>query len=364
MRLRTTPTITARRVWTVELRPQHGRPLLVCAQCEVDDTPLPSACARSAALAHLALHARGEALPAYLRTCQCHQRGCRWHPRHRGCAGSIRLVLSRAKGGRLWRLADVCAACAGATPDTAVVPDTVAEDSSAELPSSGPARSRTQRRRQAGGPFERGRVREMLSYLAASLPLDVSAEARLLALQCALRADRSGLVRIPAGLQRGMQLDRNFVLWQELESAGWIRVQSAEASWHRSVTVQILDDFSQSAPRAERARAADWALRAVPPKRLSLLSATGCLAVLVLTAHTPAAQEGGWDAEQLARLSGLPDLPHLHQVLGEIEDAGFLAFWKADGLGDLHWRLPTRPVAAHDIADPATDRCGLQAGHV
>lgn len=57
--------------------------------------------------------------------CQCHEHGCHWHPRHHGCAGPIRLLLAREHGGRLWRLADACSACATATAQAAVVPDTV-----------------------------------------------------------------------------------------------------------------------------------------------------------------------------------------------------------------------------------------------
>ncbi|WP_416966292.1 hypothetical protein [Streptomyces sp. Agncl-13] len=68
-----------RRIWTVELRPQAGGPTLVCPTCTAHTSPL----AASSALAHLACHARADALPVYLRSCQCRAQGCAWHPRHR-----------------------------------------------------------------------------------------------------------------------------------------------------------------------------------------------------------------------------------------------------------------------------------------
>lgn len=120
-----TATTQVPRTWTVELRPQQGGPVLLCPQCAPGALPLPGTSSRSAALAHLAGHARGNALPAHLRTCRCQERGCRWHPRHRGCGGPVLLVLARERNGRIWRLTDACATCARATAHAAVVPDSV-----------------------------------------------------------------------------------------------------------------------------------------------------------------------------------------------------------------------------------------------
>ncbi|KFF98199.1 hypothetical protein IQ62_26370 [Streptomyces scabiei] len=118
--------------------------------------------AHSAALAHLACHARADTLPGHLRTCQCRERGCSWHPRHRGCGGPVLLALTRDRSGRTWRLADTCAACAAATSHTAVVPDTLL----------GPRRLRPDdcppdpvSANPGAGRDERVRVREMLTYL-------------------------------------------------------------------------------------------------------------------------------------------------------------------------------------------------------
>lgn len=159
--MRQCTTQPVQRTWMVELRPDRSGPVLVCSTCPPPGIAPVRAAAHSA-VAHLAQHAHRDALPAHLRTCQCHARGCRWHPRHRGCAGGILLVLVREHGGRRWRLADTCAACAGATEHAAVVPDTALQT----LPSAFPPR----RRRGPGDLAEEVRVREMLSYLAAALP--------------------------------------------------------------------------------------------------------------------------------------------------------------------------------------------------
>ncbi|MFE4777919.1 hypothetical protein [Streptomyces sp. NPDC056713] len=49
-------------------------------------------------------------------------------------------------------------------------------------------------------------MRNMLSYLAAALPSPTSSQARLLALQCALRADDLGRAELSSGFLRGMRL--------------------------------------------------------------------------------------------------------------------------------------------------------------
>ena len=165
-----------RRVWTVEVRPRAGGPSLVCPHCTAHTPPLQVGNARSAALAHLACHARTNVLADHLRTCQCRAQGCGWHPRHRGCAGPVRLALTRHGGGRTWRLADTCAACAAATSDTAIVPDTLVRSylprPSSSCPTAPPHGG------TLCGADQRVRVREMLTYLAAALPRVTSVASR------------------------------------------------------------------------------------------------------------------------------------------------------------------------------------------
>ncbi len=332
-----------RRIWTVELRPHAGGPTLVCPACTAHTSPLPGPSARSAVLAHLALHARIDALPNYLRTCQCGAQGCLWHPRHRGCGGPVLLALTRDRSGRTWRLADTCAACASATSRTAVVPDTL-PGTPRPLPSTGPSA-----RRPCPGLSERARVREMLTYLGAALPRFTSPAARLLALQCALRADARGRVRLPAGLLRGMRLRQGGELWLELAHAGWLELPD-----FRSLPLQLrlLDAavLDQAPGRRARCRAAHWALRPAP---LALPTAAPALrlAALVLASHSPTEAEHSTDIDVLARLCG-----HSPQQTAELLDrlvtTGTLGTWQHNRVTDeVFWQLP-QPQARTRACQP------------
>lgn len=325
-----------RRIWTVELRPQTGGPLLACPhpRCAAA-TPLSASSARSAALTHLARHARADVLPSHLRTCQCRARGCVWHRRHRGCAGPVLLALTRDRSGRTWRLADACSACAAVMSDTAVVPDTSLRPG----PRCPASRARSAPPRPLHGPGERTRVREMLTYLGAALPRFTSPAARLLALQCALRADASAYVRLPGGLLRGMRLRGRGELWEELEHAGWL---SCRAGGHPHMEAQLLDAavLAQRAGRRTRARAAQWALspapRALPDGwppsvRLTALAVASCTS-----------DEGGrTDMEVLARLCG--HSPHqIEELLDRLVAARMLASWQyCQESDEVSWHFPS-----------------------
>lgn len=289
---------TTPRAWTVELRPHAGVLALACRQCPHTSGQITAASARAAALAHLARHARGNLLPSHLRICQCHERGCRWHPRHRGCAGPIRLLLVRERGGRLWRLADTCSACAAATAQAAVVPDTVLAHAPLH-----PTTAR-RRRRRPKGPGEQTRVREILSYLAAALPAGTSAAARLLALQCALRVNTGMHVRLPNGVLRGLRLNTVQDPWRELEHARWLRIIPATAA--NEVAAELLDAtlLGQAPARPDRIRAADWALRASSP---STAGTTGPLPQLASAYLAANADPAGRQWPERAR----PDGAHL-----------------------------------------------------
>ncbi|MET8682076.1 hypothetical protein ABZW18_32005 [Streptomyces sp. NPDC004647] len=330
------------RTWTVELRPQQGGPVLACRQCAPATGTVKAASARSAALAHLARHARRDALPLHLRICQCHERGCRWHPRHRGCSGPILLVLMREHGGRIWRLADACTACASITAHAAVVPETVLTSHGPEL---GTAPRIRQARHRQQGPGEQVRVHEMLSYLAAALATSTNSAARLLAVQCALRSTATGGIRMSAGLLRGMRLGDAPAAWHELEQDGWLRQLPRRASVpasRREVEAQLLDSavLSQVPGRSDRARAADWALRVITARRLRGACATVRLIALVLTAHP-----GGDRSERVAEADGVAHLcclPHDRLVasLDQLVIAGVLAAWAWDRVtDDLRWQL-------------------------
>ncbi|MFE5036911.1 hypothetical protein [Streptomyces sp. NPDC056683] len=297
-----------RRIWTVELHPRAGGPNLVCAQCTARTPACEAASARSAALAHLACHARADALPGHLRTCQCRAQGCRWHPRHRGCAGPVLLALTQGRGGRAWRLADTCTACAAATSHTVLVPDTrlIRRHSPAPaVPTLSAHRDDAQ---------ERARVRETLTYLAAALPQFASPAARMLAVQCALRTDSLGRARLPAGLLRGMRLRGRTELWEELTHGAWLRYPDLRPVL---VEVHLLDDtvLDQVPGRRSRCRAAHWALRPAP-LHLSPASPPALrLIALILAAHLTDQSMYTVDMEVLTRLSG-----HSRQQTAELLD--------------------------------------------
>ncbi len=337
-----------RRTWTVELRPQPGGPVLVCQQCAHSSQPLNGPSARAELLAHLALHARRTPLPTHLRTCQCHERGCHWHPRHRGCEGPIRLLLARAQGGRLWRLTDACTACAAATAQACVVPDTTLTDPSS--PAGCPSTRR--RQRHSRGPDSHTRVREMLNYLATALPTATPAAARLIALQCALRMDGSAHVRLPLGVLRSLRMTPSPELWRGLEQAGWLRRAPLPPQAGKPVIVaQLLDAglLAQCPARPDRLSAADWALRAACRPRTGPAPLHQLVATCLMAHTAPKSREALTEADRLAYECGLP-ASAFTDVLRQLTAAGFLSSWTpVSASGDLEWMLtesasPASPV--------------------
>ncbi|MFJ5595717.1 hypothetical protein ACIQCG_39020 [Streptomyces noursei] len=331
-----------RRIWTVELRPHPGGPVLACSHCPTRPHPVAAVSARAVALAHLARHARENGVPDHLRTCQCRAGGCRWHARHRGCTGSVLLVLARDRGGRRWRLADTCAACATATEQASVVPDTL----TITPPAACCARIASPRKPYIPGAQEQVRVREMLTYLGAALPRFSSPTARLLAVQCALRADVSGRVRLPAGLLRSMRLAGYAAPWHELTHAGWLHCSSPDTRRaYGGVAAQLLDAavLAQAPPRNARARAAHWALHPAPLAAAPEAPPAVQLTALALAAHT-SARSGSVEADSLSRLCGL-SLGQVEDLLDRLVRARLLGGWRRCAeVGELRWRLPPEPL--------------------
>ncbi|MET9904635.1 hypothetical protein [Streptomyces sp. NPDC006446] len=254
---------------------------------------------------------------------------------HRGCAGPVLLALTRDRSGRAWRLSDTCAACAAVTSHTAVVPATL-------LAPRRPERLR-RRPKPLGSPAERTRVQEMLTYLSAGLPQFTSPAARLLALQCALRADTSGHVRLPAGLLRGMRLHGRNELWEELEHADWLR---RAAGRHPYVEAWLLDAalLSQQDGRA-RARAAQWAMRPAPVVVPAGRPPAVQLAALALASHT-LGDASSTDLDDLARQCG-----HSPQQTAELLDrlvaSHALTAWRHNRETDeVFWWVPQSPEAS------------------
>jgi hypothetical protein len=105
----------------------------------------------------------------------------------------------------------------------------------------------------------------MLNYLAAVLPTETGAAARLIALQCALRMNDSAQVCLPMGVLRSLRIGPAPDPWRELEQSRWLRrtpLPSHEGN--RVVRAQLFDAglLAQCPARPDRLNAADWALRA------------------------------------------------------------------------------------------------------
>ncbi|MDC0771761.1 hypothetical protein [Streptomyces sp. HD] len=188
------------------------------------------------------------------------------------------------------------------------------------------------------GLKERVRVREMLTYLGTALPRFTSPAARLLALQCALRADTRGHVRLRAGLLRGMCLRGHRELWQELAHAHWLELPDFRSA---PMQLRLLDAtvLDQVPGRRARCRAAHWALHPAP---LALPAAPPALRLtaLVLAAHTSAHAEHCTDMDILARLCG-----HSPQQTGDLLDrlvtTRTLHVWHHNRETDeVFWQLP------------------------
>ncbi|MFJ8932075.1 MULTISPECIES: hypothetical protein [unclassified Streptomyces] len=298
--------------------------------------------ARRSALAHLARHAQSCALPAHLRTCQCRERGCGWHRRHRGCHGPVRLALTGDHGGTRWRLADVCTDCAAATAHTALVPE-----STHRSPDAGP-RSRPNPAPHGTGFTDadaQARVRQTLVYLASALPQSCSPGARLLALQCALRTNEYGEVCLPAGLLRGMRLHQRADLWEELEYAYWLRRDA-----RRPVRARLLDAAMQAqSNRPRRARAAHWALHPLPRYPVPhTLPCAARFAALVLAAHTRPDGTGTAERDLLTHLCGQAT-HQLSDLFDQLTRARFLFSWHDVRVaGEVLWQLGRPPSASLD----------------
>ncbi|MFJ8510197.1 hypothetical protein [Streptomyces avermitilis] len=165
----------------------------------------------------------------------------------------------------------------------------------------------------------------MLTYLAAALPRFTSPAARLLALQCALRADTHAYVRLRSGLLRGMRLCGRRELWEELEHAGWLR-RTTGGQPH--VEAQLLDAavLAQRPGRRVRARAAQWALRPAPLALPAGWPPAVQLTALVVASHT-SGDAGSTDMEVLTRLCG--HSPHqTEELLDRLVTMHSLASWR------------------------------------
>ncbi|MFJ9589665.1 hypothetical protein [Streptomyces acidicola] len=135
----------AGRVWTVRLdpygRPSAGAVRLSCSRPACADQHFPdgAAAGRKAAIGHVNMHLariREDGGPRGEAWCACRAADCAWHtpdpaagPRGGArptagsarCGGPVVLTVYADRAGRLWRVAEMCARCAAATPDCRVL---------------------------------------------------------------------------------------------------------------------------------------------------------------------------------------------------------------------------------------------------
>ncbi|MEU6002851.1 hypothetical protein ABZ837_34205 [Streptomyces sp. NPDC047197] len=352
MRLLTHDTV--QRVWTVEVRSHRHGPVLSCSHCPSPGEAVAAGGARRSALAHLARHARNGALPAHLRTCQCRERGCNWHRRLRGCHGPVRLALTGEGGGFRWRLADVCTACAAVTAHTALVP----EDTQGPRDSRLPLRmARPPQDRESARIDAQARVREMLAYLATALPRYCSPTARLLALQCILRANGHGEASLPHGLLRGMRLHRHTEPWEELEYTGWLQRTVGRGP----VQVRLLDPAVQTqSHRPQRARAAHWALHPLcRPAVPRALPGAVQLAALTVAAHTRPDGTGTAEMDLLMHLCAQTS-HQLSDLLDQLTASRLISSWRrTPPEAEVTWQLPYSGRAT-ERTSPSTEPGGAK----
>ncbi|MFF4573798.1 hypothetical protein [Streptomyces sp. NPDC001410] len=184
----------------------------------------------------------------------------------------------------------------------------------------------------------------MLNYLAAALPADMGADARLIALQCALRMRDTAQTKLPYGVLRSLRPGAAADAWHELTQAGWLRPLAFGES---AVEVRMVDValLAQHPARPDRLQAADWALRTAcrtHPGSDSL----SVLVTLCLASHCPPGEHSGTaEKEQLARECGI-SLHALHGTLDHLKRTHVLKYWGEDQLpDDLLWTLMQSVVA-------------------
>ncbi|MEU1517966.1 hypothetical protein ABZ490_38450 [Streptomyces sp. NPDC005811] len=180
---------------------------------------------------------------------------------------------------------------------------------------------------------------EILSYLAAALPSEVSAEARLLALQCALRMNAQMRVTLPAGVPHSLSVGAAQAC-RELEQARWLRLDAPPGA--AGTAAQLLDAalLAQPPARPDRRRAADWALRTGCPARIGMAEPRMQLLGTSLVAHSdPSSGDGVRESDRVLRDCGLPERELAHG-LDRLAGSGVLEMWQiCPHSGDVHWTL-------------------------
>jgi hypothetical protein len=194
----------AGRVWTVRLdpygRPSAGTVRLSCSRPACADQRFPggATAGRKAAVGHVnthLAHIRAGGGPRPGAWCACRAADCTWHTPDpttarggaRPAAGSVRcggpvvLTVYADRAGRLWRIAEMCARCAAATPDCRVL-DTAPPPARTTLAGTDQAPGKPAAEREPAGGTDRDGVAAVFSDRvpfpaagASSSPVDTPA---------------------------------------------------------------------------------------------------------------------------------------------------------------------------------------------
>ncbi|MFJ5179302.1 hypothetical protein ACIP68_36320 [Streptomyces griseoviridis] len=183
---------------------------------------------------------------------------------------------------------------------------------------------------------------EVLSYLSAALPADVSARARLFALQCALRMNAYMRVELPAGLLRGLRVDA-VKACRELERARWLSVVNGRGAAGVAAELRDATLLAQAPARPDRRRAADWALRTGCPSRIGAAEPLRLTGVYLAAHSDPSSSEGRSECDRIIRDCGLRG-EGFHGALTRLTAKGLIEGWRiCPNSGDVHWTLAPRP---------------------
>ncbi|MGW4043151.1 hypothetical protein [Streptomyces sp. NPDC004721] len=202
---------------------------------------------------------------------------------------------------------------------------------------------------------------EMLSYLAAVLPYGVSAGARLVALQCALRMDSLMRVRLPVGVLRSLRLSTPQP-WRELDQARWLRMLPSQRPGDVMAELQDPALLGQSPSLPDRKRAADWALRAGCRARTADADAHLQLLSVHIAAHSdPAIGRGQGEVDRMAHECGVEE-QGVFEAFDRLVSIGSLEQWQlCPNTGDLRWScIPHPRMAAQIRADSPDSGQGLR----
>lgn len=329
------------RWWTVRLVP-YGRPAQ--GVCVVDCTAavcrsrVPAsvrhrdpAQARASAWRHMRAHAE-ELDVAAGAACRCRSVGCAWHARATGCSGAAVLVVVPGLTDRVWTVAEVCSACAGAIPRSHVLKRSIQQDTistpadtairrdvcavcvqEATSPLAGMRSAAGEEGARAAGPglhpAQAARLEPALRYLGG-VGGGRTSQGRLLALLALLHPSGMGGIRLTAEALSAQHAGLTEAALQDLAEGGWLRrvgsrpascASGREGVWAVADAERGLADVPLL-PAHEHLVVHDWVCRLIGHALLDGQPAEVRLTAVCLTARATLHGRGDVGLRSLARM--------------------------------------------------------------